>query len=90
MSDAELLREVAQGGPADRYDAPQYDYRGKVAIVTGASQGVGRHSAFGLARCGAKVILAGRSEEGQETVDMIESDRQTGDVGGEAVFMRTM
>ncbi|MBA2301510.1 MAG: SDR family NAD(P)-dependent oxidoreductase, partial [Acidobacteria bacterium] len=71
MSDAQLLRQVAQGGPADRYDAPPYDYRGKVALVTGASQGVGRHAAFGLARCGATVVLAGRSDEGQETVDLI-------------------
>jgi|GEM_PF-329056 len=89
MSDAELLREVAQGLPADRYDAPFYDYRGKVAIVTGASQGVGRHAAFGLARCGAKVVLAGRSGQGQETVDMIASDRQARDAGGEALFLRT-
>ncbi len=89
MSDADLLREVARGGPADQYDGPMYDYRGKVAVVTGASQGVGRHSAFGLARCGAKVVLAGRSEEGQETVEMIANDRQARDAGGEALFMRT-
>ncbi|MBA2304760.1 MAG: SDR family oxidoreductase, partial [Acidobacteria bacterium] len=76
-------------GPADRYDAPPYDYRGKVALVTGASQGVGRHAAFGLARCGASVVLAGRSDEGQETVDMIASDRQARDAGGGALFVRT-
>ena len=89
VSDAELLREVARGGPADRYDAPQYDYRGKVAVVTGAGQGVGRHAAFGLARCGAKVVLAGRSDEGQETVEIIARDQQARDAGGEALFLRT-
>ncbi|MBA3554440.1 MAG: SDR family oxidoreductase [Gemmatimonadales bacterium] len=80
---------MAQGGPPDRYDGPAYDYRGKVAIVTGASQGVGRHAAFGLARSGAKVVLAGRSGEGRETVDMTVNDRQARDAGGEAVFLRT-
>ncbi|MGI8741562.1 MAG: SDR family oxidoreductase [Bryobacteraceae bacterium] len=89
MNDAELLKQVAQSGPAESYDAPQYDYRGKVAIVTGASQGVGRHAAFGLARCGCKVVLAGRSDEGQETVEMIGKDHLARDAGGEALFLRT-
>lgn len=89
MNDPELLREVAQSGPADQYDAPQYDYRGKVAVVTGASQGVGRHAAFGLARCGAKVVLAGRSDEGEETAEMIAQDRLSQETGGESFFLRT-
>ncbi len=89
MNDAELLKEVARGKPAERYDAPQYDYRGKVAIITGASQGIGRHAAFGLARCGAKIVLAGRSEEGQETVAMIAADPQVREIGGESIFLQT-
>lgn len=89
MNDAELLNEVARGLPPERYDAPHYDYRDKVAIVTGASQGIGRHAAFGLARCGAKLVLAGRSEEGQETVEIIAADRKAREAGGEAVFVRT-
>jgi len=89
MNDAGFLKEVAQSGPPDRYDAPQYDYREKVAVVTGASQGIGRHAAFGLARCGAKVVLAGRSDAGQETVELIGQDEQARNAGGEAVFFRT-
>ena len=35
---------------------------GKVAIITGAGQGVGRGMAFALAKEGASVVLAGRTE----------------------------
>ena len=36
--------------------------QGKVAIITGAGQGVGRGIAFALAKAGASVVLAGRTE----------------------------
>ena len=36
---------------------------GKVAIVTGASSGIGRATARALSRCGARVALAARSAE---------------------------
>jgi 3-oxoacyl-[acyl-carrier protein] reductase len=35
----------------------------KVAVVTGASQGIGRETALALAEAGAKVVVAARSEE---------------------------
>ncbi len=37
-----------------------FDLDGQVAIVTGASSGLGRHFALTLARAGAKVALAAR------------------------------
>ncbi|MDI7267378.1 MAG: glucose 1-dehydrogenase [Myxococcota bacterium] len=37
-----------------------FDLRGKVAVVTGASRGIGREIALGLARSGADVALAAR------------------------------
>src|SRR5260370_27553194 len=37
--------------------------RDKVALVTGASQGIGRDTALALAEAGAKVAVAARSEE---------------------------
>ena len=40
---------------------------GKVALVTGASRGLGRAMALGLAEAGAHVVVNGRNEAGIET-----------------------
>ncbi len=49
-----------------------FDIRGKVAVVTGASKGLGRAMAVGLARAGASLALCGRNrddlEESRETI----------------------
>src|SRR5260370_22049685 len=39
-----------------------FSLRDKVALVTGASQGIGRDTALALAEAGAKVAVAGRNE----------------------------
>ena len=45
-----------------------YDLSGKVAIVTGGGRGIGKAIALGLAQCGAKLVLASRTEEELEKV----------------------
>src|SRR2546421_2646483 len=57
-------------------------FDGKVAIVTGAARGIGETYAKGLAREGARVVVADQDDEGgQKVVAQIEAD------GGEATFI---
>lgn len=46
-----------------------FDLSGKVAMVTGASSGLGRHFALTLAKAGAKVALAARRAERLKELD---------------------
>lgn len=55
------------------------DLTGKVAVVTGASRGLGRRIAVRLARDGARVALLARTREGlEETQKMIEDHGSRG------------
>ncbi|NER35283.1 MAG: SDR family oxidoreductase [Oscillatoria sp. SIO1A7] len=61
-----------------------YQFQGKVALVTGASSGIGKATAISFARAGAKVVLASRGiAEGEKTARDIQEE------GGEAIFVRT-
>ncbi|MGH7917298.1 MAG: SDR family oxidoreductase [Candidatus Binataceae bacterium] len=56
---------------------------GKIALVTGASSGIGRAAALAFAREGARVLAADMMiDQGNETVALIKQ------AGGEAIFTR--
>lgn len=46
----------------------QFDLKGKIAIITGASKGIGERMARGMAEFGAKVVISSRK---QEAVDIV-------------------
>lgn len=51
----------------------KFDLKGRVAIVTGASRGLGAGMAIGLAEAGADLVVVASSDRLQETVDKIKA-----------------
>jgi NAD(P)-dependent dehydrogenase (short-subunit alcohol dehydrogenase family) len=68
-----------RGGIKDR----MFNFVGKVALITGGGNGIGRATALLFARHGAKVVIADIDPAGQETAELIKRER------GEAFFVQT-
>ncbi len=58
-------------------------FENKVAVVTGAAQGIGEAYARGLAAEGAAVVVADVNPLGKQVADSINAD------GGRAIFVET-
>ncbi|MBW4603393.1 MAG: SDR family NAD(P)-dependent oxidoreductase [Calothrix sp. FI2-JRJ7] len=55
----------------------------KVALITGGTSGIGQTTAIAFAKLGAKIVVAGRSEDdGQETLRLIQ------ETGEEGIFVK--
>ncbi len=59
-----------------------FDVKGKVALITGASRGIGRATAIQLAQSGAKVVISSRK---QNACDAVAEEIRA--LGGEAIAM---
>lgn len=85
----QILQELERDGRRcssfdELRNKPMKDFEGKVALITGATTGMGRATAIRLAERGAKIVVAARREqEGEETVELV---RQAGSDG---LFVQT-
>ncbi|MFC1943003.1 SDR family NAD(P)-dependent oxidoreductase [Chloroflexota bacterium] len=66
------------------------DLSGKTALVTGASRGIGKAISLALARAGANVVIAARSEEDSSSLlgTIYKTTKEIEDFGGRALPVR--
>jgi 2-deoxy-D-gluconate 3-dehydrogenase len=68
-------------------DYSSFGLQDKVAIVTGASQGIGRAIAIGLARAGAHLVLAKHPGPRQDEIKAVKSEIEA--LGRKAIIVQT-
>ena len=69
---------------------PELDLTGKVAIITGASRGIGRQAAIDLAHCGVKVVITARTVNHDLAVigSLSATAKAIEDAGGEVLMVQ--
>jgi NAD(P)-dependent dehydrogenase (short-subunit alcohol dehydrogenase family) len=70
-----------------RVDYSSFGLHDKVAIVTGASQGIGRAIALGLAQAGAHVVLAKYPDKRQDEIKAVQAEIEA--LGRKAMIVQT-
>jgi 2-dehydro-3-deoxy-D-gluconate 5-dehydrogenase len=70
-----------------RVDYSSFGLRDKIAVVTGASQGIGRAIALGLAQAGAHLVLAKHPEKRHEEIKAVQSEIEA--AGRRAIIVQT-
>ncbi len=68
-------------------DFTNFGLSDKIAVVTGASQGIGRAIALGLAQAGAHVVLAKYPEKRQDEIIAVQSEIEA--LGRKAIIVQT-
>ena len=76
------------------FNGPSYtvskDMKGKLIIITGASNGIGKEAAFDLLRKSAKVIFACRDEKKTMNVSLLLKNLMSSIQIGKLTFLSTM
>src|SRR5580698_7731805 len=68
-------------------DYSSFGLKDKIAIVTGASQGIGRALAIGLAQAGAHLVLAKHPSPQMEEIQQVQADIHA--LGRKAIIVPT-
>jgi NAD(P)-dependent dehydrogenase (short-subunit alcohol dehydrogenase family) len=72
---------------AGRVDYSSFGLLDKIAVVTGASQGIGRAIALGLAQAGAHLVLAKHPEKRQDEIKAVQGEIEA--LGRRAIIVQT-
>ena len=70
-----------------RMDYSSFGLLDKIAVVTGASQGIGRAVALGLAQAGAHLVLAKYPEKRQDEIKAVQAEIEA--LGRKAIIVQT-
>jgi NAD(P)-dependent dehydrogenase (short-subunit alcohol dehydrogenase family) len=70
-----------------RVDYSSFGLQDKIAIVTGASQGIGRAVALGLAQAGAHLVLAKYPDKQQDAIKTVQAEIEA--LGRKALIVQT-